>query len=247
MYGAESYIGGFSGHVIDILVIHYKGFVKVLKAATTWKAKQVIDPEKYYRGKNPWLIMNKSKLQSPILIVDPLLRERNAAAALSKETMKKFVKAAQAFLKKPSKDFFAEKKVDLHALAKKAIVVEMTPLKGKEDVIGAKMMKAAKHISKALQPFAVEEKDWVWDRKGNAVFWWKVKKKSLTEKFDLPGPPVKMKQHVTAFKKKHRKTFVKKGKVFAAVKRKATTPEKAVELVCKEKYVKERTRRCSRK
>ncbi|MFT4313195.1 MAG: nucleotidyltransferase domain-containing protein, partial [Candidatus Woesearchaeota archaeon] len=53
VYGAESYIGGFSGHIIDILVIYYGGFLTLLEASQTWTSNYVIDPENYYGGKEP--------------------------------------------------------------------------------------------------------------------------------------------------------------------------------------------------
>ena len=52
LYGAESYIKGFSGHVVDILVIYYGGFEPLLKATQKWKPNQKIDPEKQLSNKN---------------------------------------------------------------------------------------------------------------------------------------------------------------------------------------------------
>jgi len=54
VYGAESYIGGFSGHVVDILVIAYGGFEELLEQSYKWVAnsdesnKPLIDVESYY-------------------------------------------------------------------------------------------------------------------------------------------------------------------------------------------------------
>ena len=42
VYGAESYINGFSGHVLDILIIYYSSFEKLLMQASVWGNK-VID------------------------------------------------------------------------------------------------------------------------------------------------------------------------------------------------------------
>ena len=97
VYGAESYIRGFSGHVVDILVIYYGGFLKLLRKARAWTPKTVIDYNNSYKGK-ALLIMNESKTEGPLVLVDPVQPERNAAAALSQENYDKFVKAAKAFL-----------------------------------------------------------------------------------------------------------------------------------------------------
>ena len=45
VYGAESWIGGFSGHVTEILVTQYSGFEKLLKAVVKWDVKTIIDIE----------------------------------------------------------------------------------------------------------------------------------------------------------------------------------------------------------
>ena len=60
VYGAESYLRGFSGYVLEILVIYYKGFNNLVRNVTKWKAKVVIDPEKLL--KNPLKELNESKL-----------------------------------------------------------------------------------------------------------------------------------------------------------------------------------------
>ena len=52
------------------------------------------------------LNLNESKLQSPIVFVDPTFKERNALAALSRETFEKFKKASKVFLRAPSKRYF---------------------------------------------------------------------------------------------------------------------------------------------
>ena len=103
IYGAESYINGFSGHILDLLIIHYKGFVNLLKAASKWKDKEVIDIRKYWD--DPLSELNQSKTQGPLVIVDPVQPDRNAAAALSYENYDKFRKAARDFLKKPLKSW----------------------------------------------------------------------------------------------------------------------------------------------
>ncbi|MBT3814943.1 hypothetical protein HOG07_05900, partial [Candidatus Woesearchaeota archaeon] len=101
IYGAESHISGFSGYILEILVAHYGSFEKLLKSSLKWKNKQVIDPEKYYQGKDVFFNLNKSKLQSPLIIIDPVDKNRNAAAALSEERFAQFKKLAKKYLDQP--------------------------------------------------------------------------------------------------------------------------------------------------
>ena len=100
IYGAESYIKGFSGHVLDILTIKYGSFVNLLKASQKWKDKTVIDVEKHYKNAEDAMFkINVSKTQSPLVVVDPIQPERNAAAALGYDAFNLFVKKAKEFLK----------------------------------------------------------------------------------------------------------------------------------------------------
>src|SRR3989338_336178 len=58
LYGAESYINGFSGHVLDILIIYYGSFLKLLKASLTWNLYDIIDVEKHHTAQS----LNESKI-----------------------------------------------------------------------------------------------------------------------------------------------------------------------------------------
>jgi tRNA nucleotidyltransferase (CCA-adding enzyme) len=171
VYGAESYIKGFSGHVIDILVIHYGGFLKLLKASQKWKEKEVIDPEKYYK-KDALQRLNKSKIDSPIIIIDPVLRERNASASLSYEKCERFVKTASDFLTNLTPEYFTVKEKTVADIKKEAgnnklILIEVEAVSGKDDVVGAKLLKAYQQIRNqlAFYDFDVKGSGWKWDRK----------------------------------------------------------------------------------
>ena len=99
VYGSEVRIGGFSGLLCEILTIHAGGFLNLLRSARCWKVGEVIDPE----GKNP---SASDRFQAPLVVVDPTDGNRNAAAAVSKDRMARFVHAADAFLREPSEAFF---------------------------------------------------------------------------------------------------------------------------------------------
>jgi len=85
LYGAESYIRGFSGYVLELLIIKYGSFDKLIKNVKTWKDEEVI-----YFGRNKEKALrelNKSKKVSPLIIIDPVQEDRNAAAAISKKKL----------------------------------------------------------------------------------------------------------------------------------------------------------------
>ena len=117
-YGAESYVRGFSGYSLEVLVIHFGGFVKFLKGVGK---KRVIDPLKYFKGEREVLNeLNSSKLQGPLVLVDPTYRYRNVSAGLGLETFEKFKTVAGAFLKSPSLEYFERKPIDVEGMKKMA-------------------------------------------------------------------------------------------------------------------------------
>lgn len=237
-YGAESYKRGLSGHVLDILTIHYKGFAKFIKEATKWKSKVVVDPEKVYKGR-ALMTLNKSKTEGPLVVIDPVQPDRNASAALSKEMFDKFVKAANAFVKKPSIKQFEPELFDVEKHKKKgAIIVHVTPLDAKEDVAGTKMVRAFEYVRDSLSDFGIKKAGWHWD--GSAVWWLYVKNETLPKKMEWKGPPINLPDAVKKFKKKY-PNAKKKGKhMVATIDRKYTTAKDAVRALLREKYVRER-------
>ncbi len=245
VYGAESYIRGFSGHVVDILVIHYKGFLPLLKAAAKWKPKVVIDYHNKYKGK-ALLMMNKSKLHSPLVLIDPVQPERNAAAALKHNQLEAFVSAAKAFLKKPSEQFFVKKETDFTALAKKGTLVkiDVTAKRGKEDIVGTKLLKAFEYFRSAFRDFGLIDSGWEWPTATKAVFWFVIKHKKLSATEERIGPPKSIAIAVQHFKKKHKKTSIKKGRIVAQVKRRYTTPQEAITFMKKQEHIKTRVVAC---
>ena len=72
VYGAESHIKGFSGYSLELLIHHYKGFLRFIsEIAKSKEEKIIIDTEKHYTNKKRVLIdMNSSKLESPIILVE---------------------------------------------------------------------------------------------------------------------------------------------------------------------------------
>ncbi|MCW1296163.1 MAG: CCA tRNA nucleotidyltransferase [Candidatus Parvarchaeota archaeon] len=106
-YGAETYLHGFSGYAIELLIIHYGSFLKLINSFEKMQPKIIIDTEKFYKTKEE--IINKlsdAKKKSPIILIDPVLPIRNACASLSYESFSRFLFHARMFLRNPSKDFF---------------------------------------------------------------------------------------------------------------------------------------------
>ena len=102
VYGAELKVGGFSGYLVELLIIRYGSFLNVVKEASSWRERHVIDIEGYYSDPNQVLTLFKE----PLVVIDPVDRRRNVAAALTAEKYCEFISACRAFLRKPSMKFF---------------------------------------------------------------------------------------------------------------------------------------------
>jgi len=212
-YGAESFIRGFSGYGLELLISYYGGFVSWLKSVIKIKDKLIIDPKKFYKNKQEILFdLNESKLESPIVFVDPTFKQRNALAALSGETFCKFQKKVKSFLAKPSLTAFKRAKIDKK---KYNLVLVAKTNKQRGDIAGTKLLKFFRYLNRQLKQFFIVGKSaFSYDDKKSGKYYFKIKEKGR----EIVGPPVKMREAVLNFKAKHKKTSVKKGRVYAKEK-----------------------------
>ncbi|MDI6730231.1 MAG: CCA tRNA nucleotidyltransferase [Candidatus Altarchaeum sp.] len=106
VYGAEASVKGFSGYLAELMCIYYGSFIEIIKYASEWKLNTFIDVE------NQWEGQGKILFDEPLIVIDPIDKNRNVASAVSDENMAKFIYACRKFLLSPSIDFFivAEKK-----------------------------------------------------------------------------------------------------------------------------------------
>lgn len=232
-YGAESYIRGFSGYSIEVLICHYGSFLKFVRAASSWKKQVILDPEKNYKNKKEILEkINYAKLLSPVILIDPVQPSRNLTASLSNETFEEFVKNCKAFLASPSEKFFLKKEEKIEDWKKEAknkkakfFLLEIFPLSDKVDIAGAKSKKFFDFLCKqaSFLGFEIIKKRFIFDEKKlKSEFFFIVKepKKILI----VRGPPISaQKIFVESFKKKWKKVFIKDNRFYAKTKRKVVT------------------------
>ena len=213
-YGAESYVRGFSGYALELLISYYKSFMNFIKAVAKEKIPIVIDPKKFYKNKEDVLNqLNESKLQSPIVFVDPTFKQRNALAALSNETFEKFKKACADFLKKPSEKFFEEKKVNEKDFN---LILEASTDRQEGDIAGAKLLKFSRLVlSKIERYFKIKKNDFNYEGKKSGKIYIKAERK---KEIIYSGPPINKPERLLAFKQAHKKVFIKKNLAFAREK-----------------------------
>jgi tRNA nucleotidyltransferase (CCA-adding enzyme) len=98
IYGAEIAKEGFGGYVAEVLIYHYGSFIRVLEAAANFTEGQIIG--------NP-----TKKFETALILIDPIDSNRNLGTAISAQNFGRFILAARAYLKKPSLEFFNDKKL----------------------------------------------------------------------------------------------------------------------------------------
>ncbi len=240
VYGAESYIKGFSGYLVELLTIHYQTFNNLIKNIAKWKSKTLIGDANVIKE------LNKSKKTSPLIFIDPTDQRRNAAAALSKEKYNLIIKAAKKYLKHPSDLFFYQEEFRIPETKDKITILEVIPLKGKKDVIGSKLLYTFNYIKKQLKnnDFKLKKADWNWNQK--AIFYYITDKKVLSSKKRHYGPPLTNKKAVKEFRKKWKNKKIHKtgNKIYINIPRKHTIAEKYIQqLIQKDKNIKTKVKK----
>lgn len=253
VYGAESYMHGFSGHVVDLLTIYYGSFRSLLENIVQWQEKEVINLTPHPVHLNA---LNPDKLQSAIILIDPVQSDRNAAAAVGFEQLYQIKNQAAAFLENPSPAFFERNilgKTELlqkkQQARKKAafLVLKAQPLHGKLDTIGTKILKAFEFIQEEFKrnEFTLLDSGWDWaeEQEKPALLWFVVLEKKLPATKEHLGPPLKLQKDVAAFREKHKKTYFKKERICATVPRKYTSSDGLLQDMLKQQFMKEKAKK----
>ena len=219
-YGAESYVRGFSGYALEVLIIHFGNFIKFLKGI---QKKKIIDPEKYFRNEKEILReLNASKISGPLILIDPTYKYRNILAGLNEETYLRFVDSAKKFLKNPSADFFEKKEINLDELKNAArkenallVKIELETDRQEGDIAGTKMKKFfdffESELKRKQQKITRKEFDYTGkEKKANGFLVIKENKK-----IEIRGPAVGLEQAIKNFSKARKEVYRKNGFYYA--------------------------------
>ncbi|MFQ5838851.1 MAG: CCA tRNA nucleotidyltransferase [Thermoplasmata archaeon] len=96
VYGAEARVQGFSGYLCELLILKFGTFKQLLQAAKRWRPRVQLQLE-----------MGPARaFEEPLVFVDPVDGERNAASAVSIDSLATFIHAAREYLREPSEAFF---------------------------------------------------------------------------------------------------------------------------------------------
>jgi len=223
-YGAELKVQGFSGYLCELLILHYRSFMNFLKSASEWKFGERIDIEGHgkYKGKDP------------LVVIDPVDANRNAAAALSLDNFCRVADASRAFLASPKMvSFFPKKgkpikKAELRQLIESrgtellAVIFDV-PAGIVDDIVFPQLRKAQKSVTELLHrnDFRVYRSD-VFRKNGSGILLLEMEVAHLPEIKKHFGPPITSKEHTEKFRKKYgrRIKYIEDGRFVAEVQRK---------------------------
>ncbi|MCW4034506.1 MAG: CCA tRNA nucleotidyltransferase [Candidatus Bathyarchaeota archaeon] len=211
VYGAEIKVGGFSGYLCELLVLSYGSFVEALRAAANWKKRTIIDPKRHYKKPKD----AEKIFDEPLVMVDPVDKSRNVAAAVTKEKLNEFTAASRAFLKNPDMKFFYPPETtelpvtdlfsnfDDRGSAVVFVCFGRTPVV--PDVLWGQLYRSQKALRNLIQrhDFKVM-RDSVWSNETSLnVLVFEVETRFLPNMKKHLGPPLKKREDCEEFLQKH--------------------------------------------
>ena len=212
VYGAEIKIGGFSGYLCELLVLHFKSFLNTLEAFAHYKRRMTIDIENYYKGRENEL---KLLFKEPLVIVDPVDKGRNVASAVQPQKLFTFTVAARAFLKNPSLKFFyppetkalsvkkLKQKLEMHGSA--FIFITFGKVDAVPDVLWGQLYKSHRSLQKLIQlnGFKILRSQPWSDEKMLNMFIFQLEQRFLSPVKKHLGPPIEKEKDCEKFLAKH--------------------------------------------
>jgi tRNA nucleotidyltransferase (CCA-adding enzyme) len=212
VYGAEIRVGGFSGYLCELLTLHHKSFTEFLRSIADWRESRIIDYEGYYKGREQEA---RKIFDEPLVVVDPVDKGRNAAAAVRKDKLDELVAASRAFLTNPRQGFFypqetvaytPEKLVDLITTRGSTIVLaRFGSVNAVADNLWGQLYKSQRSLRKMLQRHDFNIiRDHVWsDEQDLNIFIFEVEHRFLSFIRKHLGPPIEKRKECEKFLKKH--------------------------------------------
>jgi len=229
IYGAEIKIGGFSGYLCELLVIHYGSFLNLIKNALNWIPYKTI-------------IGGEWKLEpQELIVVDPVDKKRNVAAAFRK--MGIFKLGCNLFLKKPSINFFLGRKYSenipssikaLNDRGTKIFILQFDYPNIAPDVFWGEIERARRNLTNFLifNEFNVVDSACYSDEKQIASILLEITQENLPDSKLLIGPPLHELNHVKKFLSSHENDiiFTKNYRIFSYTNRKIKNLKEAISI-----------------
>lgn len=227
-YGSDLKTQGFSGYLCELIIIKYGFFAGALKAMQNWTYQQFVDIEEHH-VKAEHERLKKNFEGQPLIFIDPVDKNRNVAAVLSKERLALAIFTARQFLEKPTAQFFeprcyvCDKRKILANIKTRntdtlAIIIKKPKLI--EDILYPQLRRFEKALVKALREADFEVLDsWIFGDVECGVGL-EILITTLPTYKIVRGPPIfSPKGHQDAFLKKYKKVWFIDDRFVAEVER----------------------------
>lgn len=213
VYGAEIKVGGFSGYLCELLILHFGSFIATIQAFTQHTQKRVIDIEKYYEGRAREIDL---LFPEPLVIIDPVDKARNVAAAVQSEKLHIFIAAAREFLKKPKTEFFYppaiipfssdELKLKIEKTDSSIIFLILNGVKAVPDVLWGQIYRTKRNLRKFIELndfIALRDAAWNEEEKGCTILIFEIEQTLLPLTKKHLGPPLEHEKECEKFLSKY--------------------------------------------
>ncbi|RAP52578.1 MAG: CCA tRNA nucleotidyltransferase [Methanosphaera sp. rholeuAM270] len=236
-YGANYKVSGFSGYLCELLILKYHSFENVIDhAANEWDNKFKIDLEEYGTSEN---------FNAPLIVIDPVDKNRNVAAALSMQKFSEFIIACRNYLSEPKKEYFCARKISVtktkleEEFLKRGTTCYILSFDIPElpdDVIYPQINKTMLSFVKVSQmyDFDVIEKGYYIDSNKRAHIILEYEVDSLSNIKIHEGPQVRYKENGKNFKEKYPDAYIRENKWISISQRKYRTVAKMIGDIVKE-------------
>ncbi|RLI80554.1 CCA tRNA nucleotidyltransferase [Archaeoglobales archaeon] len=229
IYGAEYKVRGFSGYLCELLIVFFGSFLDVIRSATKWTRRTVIDVAKgeIRRGKC-------------FFVVDPVDEKRNVAANLSIDNLARFVQLCRDFMTSPSLEYFYEKRIKVSSSKLKSIIEKRNSVIflvkfRKPDIVEDNLYPQLEKASRKVFSF-LERERFMPLRSSYVVggeycyLLFECQVVELSRIFKKMGPPFEEEDHVRRFlsKKRDFRPFLENGRWWVYDYREFSKPEEAV-------------------
>jgi len=210
VYGAELKVGGFSGYLCELLIIHYGSFEELLEAAARWRRGMVIQLEV---GQDPREL--RRRFGTPLIVVDPIDPNRNVAAPVSEDSFWSFIAASRGFLRAPSEIYFYPREEKptaqevLEALRHRGSDLLFLVIPDRDvdvpDILWGQLYKAERALRGLLERWGFKVlRSSAWsDEASRHILIYELETATLPSVEKHMGPPVEVVEHSERFLRKH--------------------------------------------
>ncbi len=242
-YGADIKTGGFSGMLCETLIVSRGEFQKVVEDFMQWPQNQFVDVENYYEGRGEEV---HRIFREPLVVIDPVDKGRNLAAAVRQDQLWNFVAACRYFATKPTPALFFEPKLKplapteyrklIRSHGSTILCVVVGRIDAVVDILWSQLYKTERALVNLLEnnDFKVIRSAAWTDERSLSIILFELEQGELPKSKRHDGPPVSRLKESASFLEKHVKDASTvsgpwvEGAVWVVEKRRAVVSARAL-------------------